>query len=106
MLFNVSQCYGASFIVGDVRALPRDLGHYILVILIDPAQRICTRLYAYHDFPDAARAKLAIQCSKKICQDKKKSPSGDGTTEKLQMYNVHNSKFHDEFHKFHVNLNL
>ncbi|GBO22183.1 hypothetical protein AVEN_46774-1 [Araneus ventricosus] len=24
MLFNVSQCYGASFIVGDVRPLPRD----------------------------------------------------------------------------------
>ncbi|GBO46413.1 hypothetical protein AVEN_114193-1 [Araneus ventricosus] len=29
MLFNVSQCYGASFIVADVRELPRDLGYYI-----------------------------------------------------------------------------
>ncbi|GBN01003.1 hypothetical protein AVEN_260944-1 [Araneus ventricosus] len=29
MLFNVSQCYGSSFIVGDVRALPRHPGYYI-----------------------------------------------------------------------------
>ncbi|GBM17408.1 hypothetical protein AVEN_119450-1 [Araneus ventricosus] len=29
MLFNVSQCYGANFIVGDIRALPEDLGYHI-----------------------------------------------------------------------------
>ncbi|GBN27886.1 hypothetical protein AVEN_101368-1 [Araneus ventricosus] len=38
MLFNVSQCYGANFIVGDVRALPdqceTDLGYYISNIFV------------------------------------------------------------------------
>ncbi|GBO00674.1 hypothetical protein AVEN_93673-1 [Araneus ventricosus] len=36
-----------------------------------PLHSNSARLYAHHDFPDASRAKLAIQRSKKIRQDKK-----------------------------------
>ncbi|GBM82809.1 hypothetical protein AVEN_139453-1 [Araneus ventricosus] len=39
---------------------------------VDPAQSICAPLSAYHDFPDASIAKLAIQRHKKIRQDKKR----------------------------------
>ncbi|GBL93074.1 hypothetical protein AVEN_216436-1 [Araneus ventricosus] len=40
-------------------------------LLSDPTQSICARLSAYHDFPDASRAKLPTQRFKKIRQDKK-----------------------------------
>ncbi|GBM16367.1 hypothetical protein AVEN_28326-1 [Araneus ventricosus] len=60
-------------------------------ILANSTQSICARLYTYHDFPDISRAKMIIQRSKKIGQDKKKVR----IIEKWPMYNAHKSKFHD-----------